>query len=300
MRVGVIGSTGQLGSEVVRALRDTGHHALPLTHVEIDVADAGSVRSALEPLRPDVVVNCAAYVRVDEAEDRAEEAFRANALGALRTARAAADLDALCVYVSTDYVFDGQKATPYAEDDTPRPINVYGASKLAGEVLVQQACPRWLIVRTAGLFGARGARGKGSNFVESIIARARQGQPVTVVDDVRTSPTYARDFSTALMYLLEHEVTGIVHLANAGTCTWFEFAEAIIRDVGMAVVPQRISSDELGARARRPRQSALTSGRAADLKMEELRPWRAALQAYLLETGHITADRPAAPEGIPS
>src|SRR5207247_2175655 len=184
------GGGGQLGSALVAALRDTeGYHISALTRDDIDVTNPDSVRTALQHARSDIVVNCAAFVRVDDCEDHPEAAFLVNAVGALYVARGCRESNALCVYISTDYVFDGQKGAPYTEEDCPRPLNVYGASKLAGETLVQQACPRSLVVRLASVFGATGARSKGGNFVEAIIAKAQRADPIRVVDDIRMSPT---------------------------------------------------------------------------------------------------------------
>lgn len=292
----VIGSSGQLGSELVTVLQESGRYqVVPLAHSDIEIADLIATRAALAPLRPDVVVNCAAFVRVDDAEDRVDEAFRVNAFGALHVARVCAEVNALCVYLSTDYVFDGQKGTPYTENDSPRPVNVYGVSKMAGEFLVQQSCPRWLIVRTAGLFGVHGARGKGGNFVETVIARARAHVPMRVVDDVRSSPSYARDVATGLERLLQRDTMGIVHLVNTGACTWFEFARAIVEYIGVQAEPQAVSSKEYGSRARRPRESALTSVRGPVFGVNGLRPWQDALWAYLIDAGHVAVGESAPP-----
>src|ERR1051325_2334991 len=153
-RVIVLGSTGQLGTDLVKVLgMDSETVVLPLNHVDCDCADETEVRHVIEKLRPDVVINCAAYVRVDDCEMHAREAFEINAAGALNVARACAAVEALCVYISTDYVFDGGKEAAYVESDETCPINVYGTSKLAGEHLVRQTAPRWLIIRTASLFG---------------------------------------------------------------------------------------------------------------------------------------------------
>ncbi len=286
-RIVVLGSTGQLGTDLVEALQlDDNVEALPLSHQDCDCTNATQVTSVLRDLRPDIVVNCAAYVRVDDCEDHVEEAFRVNAVGALHVARTCAGQSALCVYVSTDYVFDGSKLGPYVESDAPQPINVYGASKLAGEYLVEQTAPSWLIVRMASLFGKTGARGKGGNFIETVIKKAKAGEPLRVVNDVVMSPTYARDASKALMLLLRERATGIFHTANDGACTWYEFAKVVVgfASIDAAVVP--ISSNQFPTRAHRPKNSALRSERAGACN---LRPWQDALLAYLREKGHVAA-----------
>lgn len=303
-RVVVIGSAGQLGSDLVKVLRPPHpldrsregeapaeplflFEVIPLSHREIEVTDPDSVRTALADARPDVVINCAAFVRVDECEDRPEEALRVNALGALHVARACAELNALCVYTSTDYVFDGEKNGPYTEDDPPRPLNVYGISKLCGEHFVRAACPRHLIVRTSGLYGVAGSSGKGGNFVETMIRMAREGRPIRVVDDQVLAPTYTRDLAGKIKELLEREVYGVIHIANSGHCSWYEFARRIFHLLELRPDLGPISSGAYGARARRPPYSVLACERLARLGLGPMRSWQEALEAYLQEKGHL-------------
>lgn len=287
-RIAVIGSTGQLGSDLVAALQNAGRYAvIPLTHANIECTDPDSVRTAVTAAAPEIVVNCAAFVRVDECEDRADEAFRVNGIGALYVARTCAAVEALCVYISTDYVFDGEKGQPYTEEDGPRPVNVYGASKLSGEYLTQQACPRSLIVRTASLFGIAGARGKGGNFVDSIVAKARRGEPMKVVNDIRMSPTYTRDAAQVMERLLRERLTGLVHLTNAGSCTWYEFAAAALDFLSLRAQLEPVSSTSYPMEARRPQDSSLRSTRLPALSGDgALRPWPEALKAYVAEKGY--------------
>ena len=211
--VAVLGATGQFGTDLVEVLREDGKfEVVPLSHADCDCNDERKVARVIGSLHPDTVVNCAAYVRVDDCEEHASEAFNVNAIGALNVARGCASLHALCVYVSTDYVFDGTKDTPYVESDPTGPVNVYGVSKLAGEQMVRQAAPRWIIVRMASLFGKTGARGKGGNFVETVISKAQAGEILRVVNDITMSPTYARDAAEALALLLRTEATGLFHV----------------------------------------------------------------------------------------
>jgi dTDP-4-dehydrorhamnose reductase len=283
-RIAVLGSTGQLGSELVDALRlDDQFETVPLVHSDCDCTKVPQVINAIRNLHPDVVINCAAYVRVDDCEDHAHEAFEVNAVGALNVARACAQYSALCVYISTDYVFNGAKDGPYVESDVTCPINVYGVSKLAGEYLVKLTASRWLIVRMASLFGKTGARGKGGNFVETVIDKAKAGESLHVVNDIMMSPTYALDASNALVLLLRENATGVFHLTNSGACTWYEFAQAILDFTGIGAVVVPISSDEFPTPARRPANSALRSIFSAC----GLRPWQDGLLAYLKEKGHI-------------
>ncbi len=293
-RVAIIGSRGQLGSDLVVAFHAAGgYQVVALTRDGVDVTDIASVQGALASARPTVVINCAAAVRVDECEDRPEEAFRVNALGAGNVARGCAEVDARCVHISTDYVFGGQKTQPYTEEDPPSPANVYGASKLAGEHLVRQTRSDALIVRVAATFGIAGASGKGGNFVETILRRAHAGESLRVVNDVRISPTYTADAATAIARLVSHGETGIVHVTNAGTCTWYEFARTILEMTGTAAALEPIAAVDYPSRARRPANSALISVRLAAAGIT-LRRWDAALRAYLTEKGHLVGRSSAA------
>jgi dTDP-4-dehydrorhamnose reductase len=282
-RITVIGSRGQLGSDLVEALQNhKAFEVVPLSREQADCTNADAVRRAMLRINPRVVVNCAAFVRVDECEDHPQQAFDVNAIGAFHVARMCAELDALCVYVSTDYVFDGSKDAAYTESDPTYPINVYGTSKLAGEFLVRQTTPHWLIVRAASLFGRTGARGKAGNFVETILAKAKAREPLRIVDDVRMSPTYTRDAATALIDLIEAGADGIVHLTNDGACTWYEFAKQILDLAGLTAAIDPVSVEEYPTRALRPKNSALQSERS----LVKLHSWQDALKAYLIEKGH--------------
>jgi dTDP-4-dehydrorhamnose reductase len=289
-RVAVLGSTGQLGTDLVEVLRqDERFGVIPLTHQEADCTKGDEVRNVIAKLRPTSVINCAAFVRVDDCEDQASLAFEINALGAFNVARACAAIDACCVYISTDYVFDGEKDIPYVESDPANPINVYGTSKLAGEHLVRQAAPRWLIVRVASLFGKTGARGKGGNFIETILAKAKKGEELRVVNDITISPTYTRDAAEVLRHLLAKNVTGIVHAANGGSCTWYEFAKAALELCDLPTLIEPVASSAFPTRARRPRNSALASERSfADLS-GVIPSWYQGLRSYLIEKGHFAA-----------
>jgi dTDP-4-dehydrorhamnose reductase len=294
--VAIFGSAGQLGSDIAAALQASGsYEVIPLTHEIADCTDADAVRRAVLHARPQFVINCAAYVRVDDCEDHACEAFNVNAIGALNIARACTEIDACCVYISTDYVFDGKKKTPYVESDPTNPINVYGTSKLAGEYLVRQTARRWLIVRVASLFGKSGARGKGGNFIETILAKAKKGEALRVVNDIRISPTYTFDAAKSIAVLLKLQAGGIVHLSNRGSCTWYEFAKAALDfchvDHSISAVP----GSAFPMRARRPINSALDSTRGADFTFQLLMPtWHQALQSYLLEKGRLQSAPTAA------
>ena len=284
MRLLLFGGWGQLGSDV--ALASTGRHEVVRPpHAEVDVRDAAAVEEAVRGHRPDVVVNAAAFHRVDRCEWEPGPAFEVNAVGALNVGRAARSVGARCVYVSTDYVFPGDDPEGCREEDPVAPVNVYGVSKAAGERLTRLACPDSLVVRASGMFGHAGSSGKGGNFVETILARAASGEPISVVDDQVFSPTATADLAERLLELLASAAPpGTYHLANRGACSWFEFARAVLETSGSGgeVSPRSTAEGEV----RRPRWSVLLDTRTQELGMPPARTWEEALRRYL-------ASRPA-------
>jgi dTDP-4-dehydrorhamnose reductase len=285
----IIGANGQLGTDLRQALGDV--RLTPLTHAELDVCRPEQVREVLAELRPDAVINTSAYHKVDVCEDEPGMSFAVNASGAYGLARLAAELDFTLVHFSTDYVFDGRAASPYAEDALPNPLNVYGVSKLAGERLVCNFCPRHYVIRTTGLYGVAGASGKGGNFVETMIRLGKSGNPVRVVNDQVLTPTATADLAAAVAALLRREQNGRVpyglyQVTSAGESSWYEFARVIFELCGMRVDLSPITTAESGSKARRPAYSVLGHRRWLDAGMAELRPWHAALADYLRAKGH--------------
>ncbi|GAW94057.1 dTDP-4-dehydrorhamnose reductase [Calderihabitans maritimus] len=284
MKIAVIGAGGQLGSDIVKVLQGTGHRCYPLAHRDIEVADRESC-AILRELKPEVVINTAAFHQVDACEDDPEKAFRVNAVGAKNVAEICAGIDATCVYISTDYVFDGTKKEGYVEEDPPNPLNTYGISKLAGELYTRR-CPRHYIFRVASLFGVAGASGKGGNFVETMIAKARRGEKIRVVDDMFMSPTYTWNAAEVLLKAVEQGIDhGIYHLTNGGSCSWFQFAREIFTLLGLEVDLQPVSSAQFKQKAIRPRYSNLNNQK---LKHLGLKPWKKALATYLREKGYLS------------
>jgi dTDP-4-dehydrorhamnose reductase len=247
----------------------------------LDIRDAEAVARVVADARPELIVNAAAFNAVDAAEQQVSEALAVNAAGPAHLAQAARAAGALLVHVSTDYVFDGQAGRPYSEDDRPRPLSAYGASKLAGELLVAASGAEHLMVRTSGVFGAGGSRAKGGSFVDRILARARAGQALRVVADQVFSPTYAPDLAAALLALTEAGARGLFHVANAGSCSWHALAVEALRIAGIAVAVAEIRSSELKAPAARPAASVLSSERYRSLGLAPLRSWQAALAEHL-------------------
>jgi dTDP-4-dehydrorhamnose reductase len=286
LRVAVIGSTGQLGQDLISVF---GEDATGFAHQDLDVTDEASVASAIGSLRPDWVLNTAAFHRVDDCELDPTTTFAVNAIGALNVARAASDAGSGVVFYSTDYVFGGEERErnhPYEEGDEPDPLSVYGTSKAAGEQLVMQANERHIVVRSAGLYGTATSR-KGWTFPELMINKARSDGFVRVVTDQVLSPTYTADLAQKTKELIEHDATGLFHLTNDGECSWFEFARGAFDLVGVEAEMEPIDSAQLGQRARRPPYSALTTTRLKAAGLEPMRPWREALGEYLRAKGMI-------------
>jgi dTDP-4-dehydrorhamnose reductase len=282
MRIAILGANGQLGSDIVAAARAAGIDVCAATRTEADVTEGDCVSAYVAALRPDWVVNTTAWTDLAGCEREPMRALAVNAGGALNAARAAHDAGARFAQVSTDYVFDGGKGAPYIEGDARRALNVYGASKLAGEDLAAQGCPGALIVRVAGLFGVAGASGKGGNFVETMLRLQREGKPIRVVADQVTSPTHTADVAGALLGLLEGDASGEHHLAAAGSCSWHEFAAAVFEIAEIDTKVEPMTAAEFGGPVRRPAFSALASKRLAALPH-----WRDGLERYLRLKGHV-------------
>lgn len=282
MRVLLFGGSGQLGSDILRRWR--GDEIVAPSSVEADVRDAEAVRRAIESAQADIVINCTAYNKVDDAERDPGAAFAINALGVDAMARGSAEAGARFVTFSTDYVFDGELGRPYAESDRPSPVSAYGISKYAGELLVERLQSDALIVRVCGLYGTRVSTSKGYTFIDRMIAQAREGKPISVVADQTVSPTFAGHVSRTLRKLIDTREHGVFHMVNDGAVTWHDFAVEAIRQAGLTASVTPVSSTHWSSPARRPRFSALQNTRLqqAGLVMPD---WREGIAAYLAEKG---------------
>lgn len=274
MRLLVTGARGQVGTELVALARaDPSLDVVAATRDDLDLADLDSIPGILARAAPDVVVNCAAYNAVDAAEDDPETAMRVNGEAPGVLARACAEQGAHLVHISTDYVFDGEKRTPYEEGDEPTPRSAYGRSKLAGERAVSRVGGPHALVRTAWVFGR-----VGRSLVELIVRRAAAGHELRMVDDQRGSPTCARDLAGALLRLAAEGATGTVHVTNAGSCTPYELALDVVDVAGLHdATIERVTTEELARPAPRPAYSVLASTRLSSLGLEPLRHYRDAL-----------------------
>ncbi|NDY43395.1 dTDP-4-dehydrorhamnose reductase [Dissulfurirhabdus thermomarina] len=281
----VTGAGGMLGRDVVERFR---RHAdvVPRLRSELDVSSPQACIRGLKDVRPDVVVNCAAFTRVDDCETERGAAYLVNAKGPGHLAWACRECGTRLVHMSTDYVFDGQGRQPYRETDATRPVNVYGASKLAGEQAIQSMGGDYLIVRTAWLYGRHGP-----NFVRTILRLAEEKEILHVVSDQRGSPTYTPDLALGLWWLVAQGARGIVHVTNEGTCTWYEFAREIFRLTGRD--PDRVrpvATRDYPRPARRPAYSVLDTSFFAALTGGRLRRWNEALVDYLEAEGLPASD----------
>jgi len=280
-RIAVIGSNGQLGTDLMKVL--AGRDVVGLTHSDVDITQLGSVKGVLDGLRPQMVINTAAYNRVDECELHPETGFLVNAVGPFNLAAVCRSLGAVLVHFSSDYVFDGSKAEPYSETDCPSPINGYGISKLAGEHFVRYSLDRYFIIRTSGLYGKAGSRSKGGNFVEAMLKLGMERRAIRVVNDQTLSPTYTLDLANKVHELVFTTAFGLYHVTSAGSCTWHDFAKKVFELSGIAVDLTATTSEEYGSTARRPRFSVLQNRRLQVIGLGSLRPWEEALRAYLAE-----------------
>ncbi len=283
MKVLVTGAGGMLAHAVLPALAAAGHEVLPLARAQADVTRLAQLLEPARAFRPDWIVHLAAFTNVDLCESEQERAFIVNGLGPRNASLAAAEVGAAVMALSTDYVFDGATQAPRREHDPIGPLGVYGRSKLAGERGAREVNVRHVIVRTSWLFGAGGR-----NFVDTILARARAGEPLRVVDDQHGSPTSANDLADAMCALIERREFGTYHVANTGTTSWHGFAEAILAEHRVAeggVLPSpavaRISSEELARPARRPAYSVLNTDWYQHVTGRTLPDWHDALKRYL-------------------
>lgn len=280
MKVLLLGAAGQLGTDVVGTWTDD--EVIAIKHEDCDVRDRERVSATVNAHEPEVVIDNAAYVRVDDAEKEPLEAFAVNAEGAKNVADASVEAGAAVVYVSTDYVF-GKGSEPHEEDDQVTPQGAYAISKAAGEALIRETTPRHFIVRSSGLYGSAGSSGKGGNFVETMIGFAREGRSWKVVADQVLSPTYTRDLALKLREVVGTGKHGTYHLTNRGQCSWFEFALATLRLAGFQADLRPTTTAEWNAPAPRPEYSVLAETKLAKLGVKPIRPWQEALQAYLDE-----------------
>jgi dTDP-4-dehydrorhamnose reductase len=283
MKVAVLGANGQLGADVVLAFRRAGDEVIPLDHDDVEISDDSSVASAISRASAQLVVNTTAMHNVEKCEADPGRAFAVNALGTKFLARACHTRGAVLVHVSTDYVFGGEKRTPYVETDLPGPVNTYGVSKLAGEHYAMSENRKTFVVRTSALYGSHPCRAKGGdNFVRLMVRLGSERGKVTVVDDEFVSPTYTVDLANQIVLLARSGEFGVYHATSAGQCTWHEFATAIFAESALDVVNEVASAADFPAKVRRPPYSVLDNHALRDRGLDMMPKWRDALKRYIL------------------
>ena len=276
MKVLVTGYHGQLGYDVVKLLEAQGEEVLGATREHFDLTDEAKIKEFIGSFNPDVVVHCAAYTQVDKAEDNKELCYAVNVLGTRYIAEACKEANAKMVYISTDYVFDGNSTKPYETNDKVNPVNYYGETKLQGELEVSKILENHFIIRISWVFGENG-----NNFVKTMLRLAETRNELNVVGDQYGSPTYTKDLALLIAEMIRTEKYGVYHASNEGTCSWNEFAQAIFESRGLAVKVNSIPTSEYPTRAKRPMSSVMSKGKLEQNGFNRLPDWKDALERYL-------------------
>lgn len=279
MKVLVTGAKGQLGYDVINELTKRGHIAVGVDIDEMDITDPVSVERVITETAPDGVIHCAAYTAVDAAEDNVDLCRRVNAEGTVNIAKMCKALDCKLMYISTDYVFNGQGERPWEPDDEREPLNVYGQTKYEGELAVEKLA-KYFIVRIAWVFGING-----KNFIKTMLNLGRTRDTLTVVDDQVGSPTYTYDLARLLVDMIETEQYGRYHATNEGLCSWYEFACEIFKKAGLDVTVIPVSSDQYPAKAKRPMNSRMSKDKLDEKGFVRMPAWQDALERYLEAIG---------------
>lgn len=273
----VTGSTGQLGSDVVKELLKRGYSTLSPNRSEFNLCSEDSTRNYILNSNCEAIVHCAAYTQVDKAEDEKDLCIKINATATKHIVKCAKILDIPMIYISTDYVFDGTKDGEYTENDETNPINIYGESKLAGEKYVQEILDKYYIVRTSWVFNING-----KNFIETMLRLSKANNQLSIVNDQIGSPTYTKDLSRLLVDMLETSKYGLYHATNEGYCSWYEFADTIFKLANINIDIKAINSNEYASRAKRPLNSKLSKDKLIEYGFKPLPHWEDALKDYLI------------------
>jgi dTDP-4-dehydrorhamnose reductase len=280
MKVLLFGANGQLGSDLSCVFKAAGDTLVTVPRSQVDVCDAIRVSEVVAEVRPDVVLNTAAFHKVEECEKKPELAFQVNGTAAMNLSSACQRSGAVLVHYSTDYVFDGRKRAPYEETDLPSPLNVYGASKVAGEHLIAANTNRYFVIRTCGLYGVAGSSGKGGNFVENMLKKALAGDRIRVVDDQVLTPTYTIDLAEATRKLVLSEQWGLYHLSSEGSCSWYDFAQSTFEQAGVIADLMPVKTNDFPSSVQRPAYSVLSKAKYRSLGLS-IPSWQDALLRYL-------------------
>jgi len=278
MKVLVTGCSGQLGYDVVKEGNSRGLQMYGTSSSNLDITNKQRVFQSVTKLKPNVIIHCAAYTAVDKAEDDKERCYDVNVNGTRYLAEAAKLVGAKFVYISTDYVFDGQGDKPFKESEEPNPIGYYGLTKYEGERIIQSLLEKWFIVRISWVFGING-----NNFIKTMLRLSETRDELNVVGDQFGSPTYTFDLSHLLLAMIETNRYGIYHASNEGFCSWAEFAEEIFKRVGKKIKVNAISTEEYLTKAIRPKNSRMSKQKLTDNGFKQLPSWQDAVSRYLAE-----------------
>ena len=276
MKVLVTGANGQLGYDVIKQLNSIGIDYLGTDRESLDITSEEQVKRVISDYSPDAVIHCAAYTAVDKAEDEKELCFSVNVLGTKYVAEACKEINAKMVYISTDYVFDGEGDKPFEVTDKPNPINYYGQTKYEGELEVQKSLDKYFVVRISWVFGSNG-----NNFVKTMLRLGKERDEISVVADQIGSPTYAYDLAKLLVKMIQTDKYGIYHATNEGYCSWYEFACEIFKQVGINVRVNPIKTEEYPTRAKRPKNSRLVKNIGGVNNFSQLRNYKMAIQEFM-------------------
>ena len=280
MKVLVTGVKGQLGYDVAKELEKRGTSVVGVDVDEMDITDEAAVRRVISEVLPDAVIHCAAYTAVDAAQDNEEMCRKVNAEGTRYIAKMCKELGIKMLYISTDYVFDGQGTRPWEPDDERNPLSVYGQTKYEGELAVQNMLDKYFIVRITWTFGVNG-----KNFVKTMLRLSEKNSSIRVVNDQYGSPTATADLAVLLSDMIATDKYGIYHASNEGICTWYEFTCEIFRQAGIGVEVVPVTTAEYGAKAPRPANSRMSKDKLTANGFERLPSWQDALTRYLKELG---------------
>ena len=289
MKILVTGITGQLGHDVVKELNKRGHQPIGVDKEEMDLTSSTQIIECIEKVKPEAIIHCAAYTAVDLAEDNEELCRKVNALAVKDIAECSKKLDIPMIYISTDYVFNGRKGIEvddklenktnyieYLEDDQTSPVNVYGQTKLEGELYVQEILDKYYIVRISWVFGENG-----NNFIDTMIRLSKDRKELNVIDDQIGSPTYTKDLAPLLVDMIETDKYGVYHATNEGFCSWCEFAKEIFKTANIDMTVNPIQTSQYPTKAKRPMNSKMSKEKLSKNGFKILRNWQDALKDYL-------------------
>jgi dTDP-4-dehydrorhamnose reductase len=280
LKIAVIGANGQLGSELCNKFKEK-HEVVGLTHRDIEITNIDNIRTVMSGIKPDLIVNTAAYHNLPECEKNPDISFQVNAVGALNLAKTVTDMGSVLVHYSTDYVFDGEKREPYVEKDLTNPLNIYAMTKHNGEILIKNYCHRYFVIRISGIYGKAVCRAKGNNFITTMEKAARERDVVKVVNDEILTPTPVFEIAKNTLRLVETEGFGLYHMTCEGHCSWFEFAGVIFKELKLETPLISCTSEEFPSEIKRPSYSVLENHKLKSVNLNQMSHWKDALITYL-------------------